>query len=126
MAPPSAGGTGEFIWPCSGEITQWRTWYHSGIDIANASAPDIVAAGSGVVAFVSYETWGYGYHVVVNHGRYQTLYAHLSQIYVSEGQSVFTGQALGKMGTTGRSTGIHLHFEVRSGNAILNPMDFLK
>lgn len=123
---PVGGGTGELIWPCAGEITQWRTWYHSGIDIANEGAPEIVAAGSGIVSFVSYEQWGYGYHVVINHGKYQTLYAHLSRIDVSEGQSVSSGQVIGKMGLTGRTTGLHLHFEVRSGNAILNPMDFLR
>jgi len=123
---PVGGGTGEFNWPCAGEITQWRTWYHSGIDIANDSAPNIVAAGPGIVSFVSYEQWGYGHHVVVNHGRYQTLYAHLSRIDVSEGQSLSSGQAIGQMGLTGRTTGLHLHFEVRSGNSILNPIDFLK
>lgn len=123
---PVGGGTGELLWPCAGEITQWRTWYHTGIDIANSQAPEITAAASGIVSFVSYEAWGYGYHVVINHGKYQTLYAHLSRIDVSEGQAVSAGQVIGKMGTTGRSTGIHLHFEVRSGNQILDPMSFLK
>lgn len=123
---PTGGGTGEFIWPTNGEITQWRTWYHTGVDIANASVPNIVAGGPGVVSFVSFEEWGYGYHLMINHGTYQTLYGHLSSIDVSEGQTVSTGQVLGRMGSTGRSTGTHLHFEVRQGGAILNPMDFLK
>lgn len=123
---PVGGGTGEFSWPCAGEITQWFTWYHSGIDIANSLGTAVTAAGSGIVSFVSYEGWGYGYHLLINHGTYQTLYAHLSKIEVSEGQIVSAGQEIGLMGSTGRSTGPHLHFEVRNGNSVLNPMNFLK
>jgi len=123
---PTAGGTGEFIWPTNGEITQFRTWYHTGIDIANPSAPDVVAAAAGVVSVVAYDTYDYGFHVVINHGQYQTLYGHLQRIDVVEGQSVSTGQVIGRMGSTGRSTGTHLHFEIRQGNDFLDPMNFLK
>jgi len=124
--PTNFGSGGTFIWPAGGDITQERSWYHSGIDIANSGAPDIAAAASGRVIATIREGWGYGWHIIVDHGTYQTLYAHLQRIDVSEGQDVGQGQVIGRMGNTGRSTGTHLHFEIRQSGTIYNPRDFLR
>lgn len=120
-------GSGIFIWPAGGRITQRFAWYHKGVDIANSSAPNILAADSGTVVVAGWpDNSGYGNRVMIDHGNgYVTLYAHLSQIYVSVGEQVNRGEAVGRMGTTGRSTGVHLHFEIRSSGGNLNPLSFL-
>jgi len=128
---PSAGtvtGTGQFVWPAAGRITQYFSWYHKAIDIANAAGPDILAADSGTVTVSGWVApTAYGNHVIIDHGNgYQTLYAHMARLSVSPGEKVSRGQVLGKMGSTGRSTGTHLHFEIRKSGAGLNPMEFLK
>jgi len=120
-------GTSNFIWPASGVISQYPVWYHMAVDIANPAAPSILAADAGTVTYAACERYGYGCHVIVDHGNgYQTLYAHLSSLAVSPGQAVSQGQSLGVMGCTGRCTGTHLHFEVRSGGSLLNPLNFLR
>jgi len=120
-------GTSNFIWPASGLITQYPVWYHMAVDIANPAAPAILAADSGTVSYAGCVRYGYGCHVVIDHGNgYQTLYAHLSSIAVSVGQSILQGQTIGVMGSTGRSTGTHLHFEIRQGGQLLNPLNFLR
>lgn len=120
-------GSSNFIWPTSGGITQYPVWYHMALDIANAAAPPILASDTGTVTFAGCTQYGYGCNIIVDHGNgYLTLYAHLSSIGVSPGQAVTQGQQIGVMGSTGRSTGTHLHFEVRSGDAVLNPLNFLK
>jgi len=120
-------GTGQFVWPAGGQITQWYRAWHRGIDIANRSLPGIAAADSGTVIVVGWPApWAYGKRVLIDHGNgYQTLYAHLNDIYVSAGQKVSRGQVIGQMGSTGRSTGPHLHFEIRQNGVALNPMSFL-
>lgn len=127
---PDAGAvsaTGNFVWPTSGGITQYYVWYHPAIDIANRASPSILASDSGRVTLVRYDKWAYGHHVIVDHGNgYSTLYAHMSNIYVGEGQTVSRGSALGQMGTTGRSSGIHLHFEIRLNGVAQNPLAYLK
>jgi murein DD-endopeptidase MepM/ murein hydrolase activator NlpD len=128
---PDAGtvvASGNFVWPATGTITQRFSWYHPAIDIANRAAPDILAADSGKVIVAGWpDNYGYGNRVVIDHGNgYVTLYAHLSAIYVKVGQTVSRGSAIGKMGSTGRSTGTHLHFEVRKSGVHLNPLDVLK
>ncbi len=120
-------GSTNFIWPTTGIITQYPTWYHMAFDIASNALPPIIAADTGTVTFAGCINWGYGCHVVVDHGNgYSTLYGHMSVISVNAGQAVNQGQQLGNMGSTGRSTGPHLHFEIRSGGTLLNPQDFLK
>lgn len=127
LPPVFAGGTGQFLWPAGGIITQYPVWYHNALDIANNAAPGIAAAEAGVVVDVQYLRYGYGYHVIVGHGDgLSTLYAHLSEIYVKVGDRLSRGQILGRMGSTGRSTGTHLHFEVRKNGMIVNPLPFLK
>jgi len=128
---PAAGtvtGTGQFAWPVSGNITQHFVWYHPGIDIANNSAPSVLAADSGTVIMVGWPApWSYGNRILIDHGNgFATLYAHLSAIYVSPGQSVSQRQSIGRMGSTGRSSGIHLHFEIRSNGVAANPLSYLK
>ncbi len=120
-------GTGSFIWPATGYISQYAVWYHMALDIANPSSPPILAADSGTVSYANCVGWGYGCYITVDHANgYQTLYAHLSSYNVSLGQSVNKGQIIGVMGSTGRSTGTHLHFEIRQNGILLNPLDFLK
>lgn len=128
---PDAGtvvASGNFVWPASGSITQRFAWYHKGIDIANKAAPDVLAADAGKVIVAGWpDNYGYGNRVMIDHGNgFVTLYAHLSAIYVKGGQTVARGAAIGKMGSTGRSTGTHLHFEVIKSGTRLNPLSVLK
>jgi len=127
---PDAGSvvaSGNFVWPTNGTISQNFAWYHPGTDIANKGGPNVVATDAGVVVYAGCLNWGYGCHVKLDHGNgYTTLYAHLSQIYVTVGQRVDRGNALGKMGSTGRSTGTHLHFEITKNGIKLNPLTILK
>lgn len=120
---------GNFIWPThSVGISQYFAWYHPGIDLPNPGAPAVVSSDGGTIIVSGWpDNYGYGNRVVVDHGNgYQTLYAHLSNIYVSVGQSISRGQTIGQMGNTGRSTGTHLHFEIRFKGRALNPLAILK
>lgn len=129
VAKAQAGvqGTSSFLWPTSGSITTYPVWYHMALDIANSAAPAIIASDTGTVTYTGCLAYGYGCHIIVDHGNgYQTLYAHLSAIEVSAGQVVSKGQRIGVMGSTGRSTGTHLHFEIRSGGTQVNPLGFLQ
>lgn len=122
-----AGGSGQFVWPTNGIITQYFSWYHSADDIANNTGTPIVAADAGRVITVLYQNHDYGWHVIIDHGNgYTTLYGHMSRIDVVEGQNVGRGQMIGLMGSTGRSTGPHLHFEIHQGGKLVNPLSLLK
>lgn len=128
---PDAGtvvASGDFIWPVSGTITQQFRWYHKGLDIANRASPPILAADSGKVVVSGWpDGRGYGNMVEIDHGNgVKTLYGHFAKLFVVVGQSVNRGDQLGIMGTTGRSTGIHLHFEVRKNGVPIDPMSVLK
>lgn len=127
---PDAGtvvASGSFVWPASGTISQNYVWYHSGIDIASRTSPAILAADSGVVEYAGCLGWGYGCHVIINHGNgYKTLYAHLSSYGVGVGQGVSRGVVIGRMGSTGRSTGTHLHFEVIRSGVRISPFSVLR
>ncbi len=127
---PDAGSvtaSGSFVWPAFGRITQPYRWYHPGIDIANHDGGAILAADSGTVVVSGWTNTGYGNHVIIDHGNgYQTLYGHLSSIAVVTGQRIGRGSVLGQMGSTGRSTGTHLHFEIRSGGGNVDPLGYLK
>ena len=97
------------------------------LDIANRAAPPVIAADTGTVTYTGCIAYGYGCHIIIDHANgYQTLYGHLSAIEVNAGQAVTKGQRIGAMGSTGRSTGTHLHFEIRSGGTLLNPLSFLQ
>ncbi len=118
----------QFIWPAGGQITQYFAWYHPGVDIANRAAPGISASDGGVVVVSGWpDNSGYGNRVVLDHGNgYRSLYAHLSNIYVSVGQTISRGQLIGQMGSTGRSTGTHLHLEIHYKGVPINPLAILK
>lgn len=127
VAPPQIRGSGQLQWPATGSLSQYPVWYHMALDIANPSAPPIVAADSGTVTSVQYLRYGYGQHIVIDHGNgLATLYAHLQEIYVKVGDKTGRGQVIGRMGSTGRSTGTHLHFEVRKNGATQNPLPYLR
>ncbi len=118
-------GTGQLAWPMSGRISQGYWEGHRAIDIAASRGTPIIAADGGTVVAAHWAT-GYGRMVVVDHGNgYQTLYAHMDAFFVEVGQTVAKGDLLGKCGSTGNSTGPHLHFEVHKGGAQLNPFNFL-
>jgi len=128
---PDAGvvsATGGFVWPTSGQISQGYRWYHKAVDIANSIGTPILAADSGTVTVAGWpDNTGYGNRVMIDHGNgYVTLYAHMSRIDVVAGQTVNRGDQIGAMGSTGRSTGPHLHFEIRAAGALQNPLNFLK
>lgn len=127
---PNAGtvvASGSFVWPTQGVITQRFSWYHQGIDIANNAAPNVLAADAGTVSVPPFMAGGFGNYVIIDHGNgYHTLYGHMSQIYVVSGQTVNRGAVIGKMGTTGHSTGLHTHFEISLNGVKLNPLSILK
>jgi murein DD-endopeptidase MepM/ murein hydrolase activator NlpD len=126
-AKPSSAG---FIWPISGPVTseygpRWGG-FHPGIDIAGPNGGQIMAAKSGTVIYAQFNDGGYGNLVVIdNGGEYATAYAHQSRIAVSVGQNVSQGQVIGYEGSTGFSTGPHLHFEIRVNGTAQNPRNFL-
>ncbi|OGE19118.1 hypothetical protein A3J19_00495 [Candidatus Daviesbacteria bacterium RIFCSPLOWO2_02_FULL_41_8] len=124
----AAPGGGQFIWPVGGSLTQYYSWYHPGIDIANRSGPAVAATDGGTVIVAGWpDSTGYGNRVVIDHGNgYTSLYAHLANIYVSAGQTVSRGQLIGQMGSTGRSTGTHTHLEIHFKGVAVNPLSILK
>jgi murein DD-endopeptidase MepM/ murein hydrolase activator NlpD len=129
LSTPNAGSvtaTGKFAWPTNGTITTNFSWYHPGIDIANRAAPPVLAADSGTIIAAGWDSTGYGNMVMIDHGNgFKTRYGHLQKIYVSIGQTVTRGNAIGQMGSTGRSTGTHLHFEIYNGATRINPLGVL-
>jgi len=127
----SSGSSGMFSWPVTGTITSpfgWRSnpfggapEFHQGLDIAAPSGTTVTAAAGGTVIMAQWYG-GYGNYILIDHGGgYSTGYGHLSAIYVSTGQSVQRGQAIGAVGSTGQSTGPHLHFEVRIAGKPVDP-----
>jgi murein DD-endopeptidase MepM/ murein hydrolase activator NlpD len=119
-----AYGTGGFIWPADNHSISGNDYWsgHLAIDIAAGEGAAIYAADSGVVVFAGPALYGYGNMIMIDHGNgYQTLYAHLSSVRTSCGASVYQGQYIGGSGSTGRSTGPHLHFEVRYLGGFVNP-----
>lgn len=128
------GGT--FVWPSvSSAITSsygtrvhpvtGRVKTHSGVDIGAAYGTNIYAANSGTVIVAGWNSGGYGNYVVIDHGGgYTTLYGHCSSLLVSKGQTVTKGQVIAKVGSTGMSTGPHLHFEVLVNGSTTNPMSY--
>ena len=119
-----AYGTGFFTWPTASHALSGNDYWsgHLGIDIGGALGDGIFAADSGVVVFAGWSTTGYGNMVMIDHGTgYLTLYGHLSSVSTSCGASVYQGNYIGALGSTGNSTGPHLHFEVRYMGGFINP-----
>lgn len=117
----NAGGGG---WgpPLSGyEWSRGFTSWHSGVDLSSSMGAPVKAANSGTVIFAGWSSWGYGYTVVLAHGAYTTLYGHLSAINVGCGQYASVGSIIGAVGSSGNSSGPHLHFEVRYLDTPIDP-----
>ena len=132
--PPVDPNVGRFAgWPVASTsatyISQCSSWSHVAIDIADRNAPDIVAAATGTIIFAGWKP-SYGYVIQIDHNNgYSTMYGHLNKIYVTSGQLVSKGQAIGQMGSTGNSTGTHVHFEVRKGlyyGDCVNPAPYME
>ncbi|MCF6464855.1 M23 family metallopeptidase [Clostridium sp. Cult2] len=124
------------LWPTRGRLTSvfgnrrnpfgrgFR--FHHGIDIANSTGADIWAAGKGEVVFSGYKA-GLGRTIIIDHGNgYKTVYGHNSKLLVDKGKAVEKGQIISKMGSTGRSTGSHLHFEIHKNGKAIDPLTVLK
>ncbi|MRR31368.1 M23 family metallopeptidase, partial [bacterium] len=124
-------GSGTFVWPT---VEHYLSGYdytppiHRGLDFAGHLGNSIFATDAGVVVYSGWNTNGYGELIVVDHGDgWQSVYAHLSVRNVECGAYVYQGDIIGQMGSTGNSTGPHLHFELRSTTSgPVNPWDFLK
>ncbi len=127
-------GSGNFIWPANRHYLSGYNFsaVHAGIDIAGRLGEPIYATDAGTVIYAGYSLSkagtpvGYGQYVVIDHGNgIQSLYAHASQLYVACGQQVARGTVIAAVGSVGRSTGPHLHFEIRSGGGAINPFSVL-
>jgi len=129
VTPPNSANipTGKMVWPTSGRrITQYYSWRHHGLDIDGDHTSPLYAAEAGTITYVGWGG-GYGNMVDINHGNgVKTRYGHLSKFFVKRGQNVAKGQTIGMMGTTGWSTGTHLHFEVIINGRKLNPLSYIK
>ena len=134
--PPLVGAPGALGWPVSGRISSpfgmrtnpvsGRFLMHTGIDIAAEMGTTVLAPADGKVISAGWNSGGYGNMIILdNGGPMSTLFAHLSQIFVSADQEVKRGQAIGAVGSTGESTGPHLHFEVRIDGKPVDPMSYL-
>lgn len=125
------------ILPCNGKISSYfgrrsnplsrgRYETHKGIDILGSYKSKIKAAADGIVTYTGWLS-GYGYTVIINHGNgYTTLYGHNSKLLVKRGQKVSKGQVISNMGSTGRSTGTHVHFEIRYRGKAVNPLKIIR
>lgn len=125
-APQGARGTGRFQWPAAGTLTQSYWWAHRALDIAAATGTPVYAADSGYVTFVGWTDIGYGRLIIIDHGNgFVTYYAHMNSFSVVVGQAVTRGKLIGLMGSTGNSTGPHVHFEIRYNGTLMNPRSYL-
>jgi len=125
----SAYGTGTFIWPTVSRLISGNDFWsgHLGLDIGAPMGAPIYAADSGVVVYSAAIGGGYGLMIMIDHGNgFHTLYAHLSTLVARCGSNVGQGQTIAYSGSTGNSTGPHLHFEIRYGGAFVNPWDYLR
>jgi murein DD-endopeptidase MepM/ murein hydrolase activator NlpD len=131
---PQVAVSAAMVWPVSGEITSYfgyrrlrigGTNMHYGLDIDGETGDPIHAATPGTVTFSGWRS-GFGYLVIVTNGDTEYYYAHASELFVSEGQSVAAGQHIANVGATGRVTGSHLHFEVRVGGTPVDPLPLLQ
>lgn len=103
-----------------------KTATHSGVDIAAEQGTDIRAAMSGLVELSKKSDGDYGNYIIINHGGFKTLYAHCEKLFANVGEFVSAGEVIATVGNTGRSTGPHLHFEIRIGDTRIDPTPFIK
>jgi len=131
--PPTnsvAGGVGTFVYPTAKHVLSGFDYStktnHLGIDLSANLGDNIMATDGGVVVYAGWNNYGYGNMIMIDHGTgFQSLYGHLSQIFVTCGQGVNQGQTIGAAGSTGHSSGAHLHFEIRTASSVINPWDVL-
>lgn len=116
-----------FIWPLSFyQISQGYRIYHPGIDLSTTYDDPVSAIADGKVEAIINSNWGYGKHIIIRHDNgYLSLYAHLSQIKVNQGDRVTQGMVIGNVGTSGWSTGSHLHLEIHGPEGTIDPIDVL-
>lgn len=128
IPPPAKNTTTRLLWPTPGHvITQYFSWRHTGLDIDGNYSSPLYAAEDGVVEYAGWNKGGYGLMILINHGNgLKTRYGHASKIFVQVGQHVKRGQTIAMMGTTGRSTGTHLHFEVILNGVRKNPLAYIR
>lgn len=123
-------GTGAFIWPTTDHSISGYNYsppVHSAIDIGGQTGNPIYAVDNGVVVYAGWSDYGFGYLIVVDHGNgWQSAYAHLSAVGVGCGQSVFQGTLIGALGSTGNSSGPHLHFELVINGSKVNPLNYMQ
>lgn len=121
-----SGAKGAFRWPLAGRITQQPWKAHMALDIAAPMGTPVIASDAGVVVYAGWDNTGYGYTVVIDHGNgFRTRYAHFSWYYPDYGVTVEAGEVIGKVGSTGYSSGPHLHFEILKWGARQNPYNYL-
>ncbi|PIP75727.1 hypothetical protein COW86_02125, partial [Candidatus Kuenenbacteria bacterium CG22_combo_CG10-13_8_21_14_all_39_9] len=115
-----------FLWPSNSKrITQYYSWRHLAIDIGAQLGTPIYAARAGRIERAGWST-GYGYNIIINHGGgVKTLYAHASKLYVQHGDQVEQGEIIGAVGSSGWSTGPHVHFEIIINGSKVNPLSYL-
>ena len=125
--PPDLDLDAAFAWPLRGRVTQGFHVDHLAVDVGAPYGSNVYAADAGTVLYARWARTGYGFTVIIDHGQgRQTLYSHLKGALVQTGEAVERGQMIGQVGSTGNSTGPHVHFEVREGEVRLNPLDYLK
>lgn len=125
-----AVGYGTFVYPTAKHVLSGFDYNtqtnHLGIDLAANLGDNIMATDGGVVVYAGWNNYGYGNMIMIDHGTgFQSLYAHLSAIFVNCGDNVSQGQTIGAAGATGHASGPHLHFEIRTASAVINPWDVL-
>lgn len=127
---PVPAASGGFTWPVNGGVSQFFSWYHPGLDITSPVGTPIVAAHSGTVTRVSVGTYdtGYGTNVWLSNGQgIESHYAHMQAVNVSVGQRVVVGRTIvGWIGMTGRTTGPHVHFEIRQNGTYVSPLNYVQ
>jgi murein DD-endopeptidase MepM/ murein hydrolase activator NlpD len=127
-AAPQIIGRGLFVWPTDVHWVSGNPYapWHMGIDLRAVLGANVYAADTGTIIYAGWSNAGYGNLVVIDHGNgWQTWYGHLSEIWFNCGDIVYQGNVIGLAGTTGRSTGPHLHFETRWQGTLPNPLDVL-
>ncbi len=123
---PNKNNPFNFIWPTVGSISRCVQPGHVACDIANFNSPPIYSVQEGTILASGWKDGGFGYMALIDHGNgVQTMYMHMSEVYISPGQKVKQGQSIGKMGCTGNCSGTHLHFEVRVNKVQQNPLLYL-
>jgi len=128
-APPSRTVDGvELVWPTvQKRINQYYKWRHTGIDINGTLKDATYAVDAGIVTYSGWNSSGYGNMILIDHGNGMvTRYAHHSKMYVKTGDQVTKGQTIGMVGSTGRSTGPHLHFEIYMNGKRVNPLEYYR